>query len=142
MHQESRQQRRPSQQGASAYLTVSTLLCGFSFAGVVLYLGTSQVTSVHVVAACFLVAAFILLLYAAFADASLIDVHERMSSTTVWHYWSESCWSLLLGLVLLLSAVCIMAFDWSVWVGGTGTALSVAFVLRFAWAASRELTLG
>jgi len=63
--------------GANAHLTVATLLCGFAFAGLILYLGTDHPRAAHVVAASLLAAAFIMLLYAGLSTAYLVQVSDR-----------------------------------------------------------------
>jgi hypothetical protein len=128
-------------EGASAYLTIITVMCGFAFAGFILYLGVSPTTPVRIVAAGLLLMGFIVLLYGSFAVASQIDVAAKKKYRAMEHYGVESTWSLLLGLPLLLAAVCVMSFAWSVWLGAVATALAVVFTCRFVWAAIHELLM-
>jgi len=131
----------PSAVGESAYLTVASLMCGFAFAGFILYLGMADAGGARVVAACLLLGAFVALLYSAFACASLLDVRSRGLVTAAEHYWWESTRSIFLGLLSLMASVCVMGFTWSRWVGWTALALVVLFVARFIWASRHELAL-
>jgi len=131
--------QRPA--GASEYLAVTSVMCGFAFAGLVLYLGAGPPAPSRVVAAALLLAAFVTLLYAAFAIASLADVSARGKPPRVWHYFREALWSMLLGMLLLLASTCVMAFLWSNWLGWSGLTLSALFLSRFVWAALRDRSL-
>ena len=129
----------PSAVGDSAYLTIASLMCGFAFAGFILYLGMADARGARVVAACLLLGAFVALLYSAFACASLLDVRSRGLVTAAEHYWWESAASMFLGLLSLMASVCVMSFTWSRWVGWTALALVVLFLARFVWASRHEL---
>ncbi len=133
----------PTVEGTGAHLTVATLLCGFAFAGLILYLGTGHPHATHVVAASLLAAAFIVLLYAALSIASLVDTSggERRLLIRVL-YWIESGRSLFLGLALLLASVCVMSFTWSTPLGCVVVPLSALFIVRCAWLIRRVLRLG
>ena len=131
-----------SAEGTGAFLTVTTLFCGFAFAGLVLYIGTDHPRPVHIVAASVLAAAFIVLLYAAICAAYLVAVSDgerKLYTRAV--YQEESTVSLLLGLALLLGSVCVMSFAWSAPLGWVVVPLSAAFVLRFGWDQIRDVRL-
>ncbi|MGD0113455.1 MAG: hypothetical protein ABSD48_16475 [Armatimonadota bacterium] len=132
----------PTVEGTNAHLTVATLLCGFAFAGLILYLGTGRPHATHVVAASLLAAAFIVLLYAALSIASLVETSgsERRLLTRV-IYWIESGRSLFLGLALLLASVCVMSFTWSTPLGCVVVPLSALFIARCAWLIRRVVRL-
>jgi hypothetical protein len=134
-------ERETRLQGGTAYLTVVSLLCGFAFAALVLYLGLAKRETVHVVSACLLAGAFVGLLYSVFAFASEVHTAAAGRYSASEHYGRESLWSMLAGLVLLLSSLCVMSFGWSAALGWTAVGLSACFVMRFAWASVREMTL-
>ncbi len=132
----------PTVEGTSAYLTVATLLCGFAFAGLILYLGNRHPHAPHVVAASLLAAAFIVLLYAALSMVSLVD-----TSGSKWRllvrliYFIESARSLYLGLALLLASLCVMSFAWSTPLGCVVVLFSTLFIARCARLVKRILRL-
>ena len=134
-------QREERLQGGTSYLTVVSLLSGFAFAALVLYLGTSERTTAHVVSACLLTGAFVGLLYSVFAFASEVHTAAAGRYRASDHYSRESTWSMLLGLALLLSSLCVMSFGWSSALGWTAVGLSACFAARFAWASLREMSL-
>jgi hypothetical protein len=132
----------PTLEGASANLTLTTLLCGFAFAGVILYLGTGHPHATHVVAASLLAAAFIVLLYAALCTTYLVEISgsERRLLTRAL-YQVESVLSLCLGLALLLASVCVMSFAWSTPLGWVVVPLSALFIARYTWVTIRDMRL-
>jgi len=128
-------------EGPSAYLVVISLMSGFAFAGLVLYLGMAAPNQAEIVAAGLLLAAFVVLLYAAFACASVVDVIGRHSQRAIEHYQTETLLSMLLGILLLLAAISVMSFAWSPWLGALAVVLSALFIVRFVWTALREIHL-
>ena len=130
-------------EGTGAFLTVTTLLGGFAFAGLILYLGTDHPHATHIVAASLLAAAFIVLLYAAISTAYLVEISgsERKPLTRA-IYQYENTLSLMLGLTLLLGSVCVMSFAWSSPLGWVVVPLSGLFVVRFVWVEMRDVRLG
>jgi len=119
----------------AALLTVASVLAGFAFSGLVLFLsiGRDKVTAGHTVAACLLVAAFLALVYSAIALTSSTYFRRHPD------FWvalgglfllREAVYVLLAGLVLLCASVCLMAFLWSPWVGWTGAILAAPLLPR------------
>ncbi len=127
--------------GGTAYLTVVSLLCGFSFAGLVLYLGLAKPRAGQEVAAGLLFGAFVMLLYCVFAFASLVHSAEGGARRSAAYYSWEATWSMLVGLVLLLGSLCVMGFIWARSLGWATVGLSAWFIGRFLWASLRDLLL-
>jgi hypothetical protein len=104
-------------------------MAGFAFGGLVLYLGGSHPSPGQIVAASLLLAAFIVLLFCAYALASLVHEASNRDEATVFLWFGHSVWSLYGGLMLLVASVCVMSFVWSRALGWVALGLSALFVI-------------
>jgi hypothetical protein len=133
----------PGVEALMAYQSSCTLLCGFAFAGLVMYLGSvSKPQPLQLVAAGLLTGGFFSLFHASFMFPSLIGGVDLRKPLSVLNYRADEIGSAgALGVVLLLASVCVMAFAWSCWLGGVTTGSLLLLVARWAWVARHEAKL-
>jgi len=129
-------------EGVSAHLALVGLMCGFSFTGLVLYLGMSTVSAIRVVAAALLLAAFTVLLFSAYCVAQLSVDSAESRPVDVHPWYGHSLWSTYLGMLLLLGSLCVMAFAWTPVLGWFSVSLSTLLIVAIVLAERQGIAVG
>ena len=124
-----------AESGQLAHLTASSMLCGFAFAGLILYLtaGDALTSAAHISAACVLGVALVALLWSTCLMVWSITrrtMLDRDKHSDAKDYWTEAQIFFAGGVMALLVSVSIMGFIASTLLGWVVAFFAFIFVAR------------